>query len=230
MKRFGLVCAVVVLSGCLKTRADLRGDGEDPTPQKQTAVQQRAEKAAPAKPPPPVTAAARFEEYDEQMRQLNGRVDVLENSVSQVAAGKQGEAAVQAKEKQALDQRLLAYEEAIKKLEAQVQALSDEVTRLKTPPPAPEAAPAASKGRAAYDEGEELFNKKKWKEAIVSYQKYRDNNPKGKMYADCTYKIGMAFHELGMKDESKAFFEEVVSKFPGSKEAKKAQLRMKSGK
>ena len=31
-----------------------------------------------------------------------------------------------------------------------------------------------------------------------------------------------------MKDEAKAFFDEVITKFPGSKEAKKAAFRVKS--
>lgn len=234
------VCTLVLLTGCLKTRADLRAEGSEPEVQKQTAGQQREERiakntsapAAPAKPPP-MTTAARFEEYDDQMRHLNGRLDVVENSISQLVAGKQGENAAQAKDKQMLDLKLQAYEEALKKLETQIVTLNDEVARLKTAaaPPAPVASPRSlAKGRTPFDEGEAHFNAKKWKDAIDSYQKYRDSYPKGKSYAEATYKIGACFQELGMKDEAKLFFEEVKEKFPGSKEAKKAAIRLKSGK
>ena len=123
----------------------------------------------------------------------------------------------------------------MKKLEAEVASLSEEVTHLKTPPPPPIPQPmsatkesASSKGRSAFDEGESLLSAKKYKEAIVAFQKYRDGNPKGRSYGDATYKIGVSFQELGLKDEAKTFFEEVTSKFPGSKEAKKAAARMKS--
>jgi TolA-binding protein len=133
------------------------------------------------------------------------------------------------------DKKLQAYEDAIRKLEAQVQTLNDEVTKLKETPPPPEAeaapAPASSKkGKSSgpYEAGEDHFGAKKWKEAIVSFQKYRDQNPKGKNYADATYKIGVCFQELGMKDEAKSFMEEVTAKFPNSKEAKKAAFRLKN--
>lgn len=221
-----LVCTLVLFSGCLKTRADLRG--EDSEPQRQTVAQQRAERheSTAAAKPPPATTASRFEEVDEQMRAMNGRLDVVENSLSQLAASKQGETATQARERQAQEQRLLLYEDAIKKLESQVLALTAEVERLKTAPP-PAAAAGSASARNPYEEAEALFDKKKWKESIVAYQKYRDANPKGRHYADATYKIGVAFHELGLKDEARAFYEEVTSKYPGSKEAKKAAVRMK---
>jgi TolA-binding protein len=38
----------------------------------------------------------------------------------------------------------------------------------------------------------------------------------------------VAFHELGKKDEAKAFYEEVVKDFPKSNAARKAQFRLKS--
>ena len=73
-------------------------------------------------------------------------------------------------------------------------------------------------------------NSKKWKDAIVVFSKYRDQFPKGKKYADATYKIGVCFQELGMKEEAKPFLEEVVAKFPGTSEAKKASFRLKAPK
>lgn len=233
----------LLVTGCLKTRAELDAEQSGQDMERQTQTQQR-ENAREAKPAPvpykekaPATAY-RFEEYDEQMRQLGGRVDTLENHVNHLASLKVLADEGEAKNKTAQDQKFVAYEDALKKLETQVQQLSEEVTRLKTAPVAaapvangslktPEAA-TGGKLKTPYDEGEELFTAKKWKEAIVSYQKYRDVYPKGRMYTDSTYKIGICFQELGMKDEAKAFFEEVIAKAPKSKEAKKASFRMKS--
>ena len=229
MKCFAIAAYVVLLTGCLKTRAELEAENTANAQQRQTVAQQRAtaqERSAPAPAPVPEKAppaAYRFEEYDEQMRTLSGRVDSLENFVQQQNAAKQAEGEAG---KQNAELKFKAYEEELTKLQSQVAALSEEIARLKSPPPEPVAAHA--KGKTPYDQGEELFGAKKWKEAIVSYQKYRDQSPKGKMYADATYKIGVCFQELGMKDEAKTFLEDVTVKFPNSKEAKKAQFRLKS--
>lgn len=236
MNKFILLSAVIVLSGCLKTVNDIKSDGGDIEERKQTPAQQRSErvKEVVVKEPPKAASVARLEEYDEQIRNINGRMDALENHLSQNTAAAQGEKASVTEMAKFTDQKLSAYEEELKKLEAKVAELSAEVEKLKAQPAAtaaaaPATAPAAANSKkTSYDEGEELFNAKKWKEAIVSYQKYRDQYPKGKMYADSTYKIGVCFQELKMKDESKAFFEEVTSKFPNSKEAKKAAFRLKN--
>lgn len=224
MRKLALLSSVVLLSGCLKTWDQLRGENQDSTPQRQTA-QQQAQQAAEKAPP----AGYKFEEVDEQMRQLNGRLDTLENQVSQIHNAGTADKDNVNKLREAQDQKLLAYEEALKKLEAELLLLRQDVDRLKQPPPTKGAAPAATTpGRTAYDDGEELLAAKKWRESIVAYQKYRDTYPKGKQYADATYKMGVAFQELGMKDEARAFYEEVKEKFPSSKEAKKAIARMKS--
>ncbi len=228
------------LSACLKTRAELEDENSGQVQERQTQTQAREHtrevRSAPAKEvkekAPP--AAFRFEEYDEQMRSVVGRVDTLENNVSQLNAVKANEQTTAGKDRQANDQKFVAYEEALKKLELQIQSLADEVGRLKAAPTASttgtveKSVPSGGKLKSTYDEGEELFNSKKWKEAIVNFQKYRDSNGKGKNYGDATYKIGICFQELGMKEEAKSFFDEVISKFPKSKEAKKAAFRMKT--
>lgn len=211
--KYSILAFSLGLCACsLKTVSDLR---TDPVPRP----------TAPAKPAP-VTSASRFEEYDEQIRQMNGRVEVLESRLAQMSSERQNETSTEARERETARQKLAAYEDAIRKVEVQVAALNEEIVRLKMPPPTP----APAKGRSSFDEGEELFAQRRWKEAIVAFQKYRDANPKGKLYADATLKIGSSFAELGLKDEAKSFFEEVVARFPGSKEAKKASARIKSAK
>jgi TolA-binding protein len=224
-----LLSACFAVTGCLKTVNDIRSeDGSSSAEeQKQTASQQRAEKTVVVKEAPKAAATARFEEYDEQIRNLNGRMDTLENHLTQNSAAAQGEKASVTEMAKYTDQKFSAYEEELKKLDAKIAALSAELEKVKSQPAPAASTATAGKSKTSYDEAEGLFDAKKWKEAIVSYQKYRDQNPKGKMYADSTYKIGVCFQELKMKDEAKAFFEEVTAKFPKGKEAKKAAFRLK---
>ena len=226
MKRITLLLFLTAqLAGCLKTKADLRNEGSDNTEQRQVVATQQAQ----AKPK--TAAALKFDEYDDQMRAMNGRIDSVENYISQQNAAKKGEQDTFSKDRAVTDQRFVAYEEALKKLEAEVQTLNEEMARLKAPPAAAPAAPVSKKdSKTLFEDGQSQFSAKKWKDAILSYQKYRDANPKGKYYAEATYKMGVSFQELGLKDDAKPFLEEVVSKFPGSKEAKKATFRLKNSK
>ena len=235
-----LPLSLVFISACvnLKTRQEMReGDGEL---QKQTSVQRREEtrskSATSAKPLPP---PPKDDDIDDQMRQLNGRVDAAENQVTQLSAAVASEKESVTSMAKAIDQKFLNYEEAIKRLEAQVVSLNEQVASMQKPASssgvgagtnagAGAGAPVAAKTKTtSFTYAEDHFEQKKYKEAIVYYQKYRDENPKGKLYAEATYKIGMCFQELKLKDEAKAFFDEVIAKYPGSKEAKKAAFRSK---
>jgi TolA-binding protein len=227
--------AATLLVGCLKTRAELEADDSGREQQRVTIAQQTASQPATRVAGQTVKSAPladRAEEIDEQVRNLSGRIESNEAAVQQMHALEQQKKEAWIKDKQMEDQKLQAYEDAIRKLETQVQSLSDEVARLKSPPvrevPPPANNSGGGKGKISYETGEDLFAQKKWKEAIVNFQKYRDQNPKGKQYADATYKIGVCFQELGMKDEAKSFMEEVTAKFPKSKEAKKAAFRLKT--
>ena len=157
-------------------------------------------------------------------------VQELRNSMIELAKSRQ-------EEKAQSEAKLQAYEEAIKTLETQIQEMKNGKSHSKKPVEADKKAePAAKKGgkdsnarlREDFYRGEDFFKQKKWKDAIVSYQKYRESYPKGKMYPEATYQIGLCFLELGMKDESKSFFEEVRQKFPKSSLAKKAKKQLNS--
>ncbi len=204
----------ILLNGCLTTRAELRE-----VEQQRTQVSAAQERQA--------QAVARLDEYDQQFRNLSGRLDVAENQIVQINAGHSDRQSQDIKMREDFDAKFKAYEEALKKLELEVKSLNDELRTLKTKKEAP---PAAKTGSAkdAYANAEAAFGRKDWKQAIVEYENYRKAAPKGKSYPAATLKIGMSFHELNMKDEAKAFYEEVLAKFPESKEAKKASQRLKS--
>jgi len=63
--------------------------------------------------------------------------------------------------------------------------------------------------------GDKLFEEKKWTEAVTAYQSYREKSSKKKSadYAMVTYKIGVCFQELGLKNEAKTFYKSVVNGF-----------------
>ncbi len=201
------------LTGCLTTRAELREQQEQKTNlQDQVSTMQQTH----------AQEVVREQEYDEQIRVLNGRVDQAENKVVQLQTALQKQTELHGKDES--NDKFKAYEEALVKMESQVAALNAELDSLKKP----SAAPKVDKN--GFQDGEDAFNAKEYKEAIVIFQRYREKNPKGKKFAEASLKIGMAFKELGMTSESKTFLEEVVEKYPSSPEAKKAKSLLKARK
>ena len=50
----------------------------------------------------------------------------------------------------------------------------------------------------------------------------------GKSYAMATLKMGICFHKLKMPQDAKAFYQEVIQRFPKTDVAKTAQQNLKS--
>jgi len=212
------------LTGCLKTRTDVRETEQKQTMQQEVAKMQKTN----------ADTSSRFADVEEDVRSLRGRVEVLEHQKGQ------GTQEVESAKKFAADQsadankKIVLLQEGLSTLEKTVFQLNTEVNALKAEKAAMVAQASAAQAKAAteakkgsYDLGQESFDQKDWKKAILNYQKYRDENPSGKKIADATYKMGVSFQELGMKDEAKTFYDEIVSKFPNSNEAKKAKIRLK---
>jgi len=217
-----LFLATFVVSGCLVTRNQVRESvRRDPVTPEQ---QQKANNEV------------RYQELDQQTRELMGRIETLENSVNLINADRSGARLEQANDKKYHDEKLKIYEEAITKLESQYLALAQKMEAMQLAQTqastksvsANKEAKATGAGLSTYDAAEADYSKKRWKEAIVGFEKYRSTNPKGKRYSEATYKIGAAFHELGMKAEARAFYSEVVEKFPKTDWAQKSSQRLKT--
>lgn len=196
-----------------------------------------------------------MDERNEEIRNYTGRIETLENKIQQLQKEKETINATTAVE----NQKLQAMQEAIGKMESQLQILQNENAQLKaekearkssdeiaavkpvsaTKNAAATTAPAKSKptheGAEApklnvksnpFDIAQEHFAKKEWKKAILSYQKYVDDFPKGKTVPDAKYRIGVCFQELGMKEEAAAFYEEVVAQYPKSEAGKRSKIRL----
>lgn len=217
----GLLGLALLVQGCLKTTAELRNDPN----RNQPAAATSSSSAAPT-PPPIVTKqqqaaveAMRSDDINRDFRELNGRVEVVEKQLNDVKD----------------NEKVRMLEAKITQLEAKIGLLESTVTELHTrskkeaayTPPVSAPKEIFPQEPSVYTEANKLYDKQKWEDAVLAFEEYRKSNPKGKLYADATYKIGICFQNLGMKDDAKAFFKEVVDKYPKSKEAGLAKGKLK---
>jgi TolA-binding protein len=221
----GLLVISFGLTGCLKTRNEVRDGETRQVMQQQVTTLQKTN----------ADAGSRFQDVEEMVRDLNGRVDVVENKIDKSAAGADGTAKAAQAHNADMNSKVSLLQEALTKMEGQLFQLTAEVQALKAEKAAAAANVQAQQAQAAvkqskkdtYEIAKEFFDKKDWKQAILNFQKYRDDNPKGGKLPDATYKIGVSFQELGMKDEAKTFYDEVQAKYPKSEEARRAKIRLK---
>ncbi len=218
-----LACLLVLLStsACIQTRTELKEQEEKQVLQKQVKTLQSTT----------ADVNSRFDDIESDLKRNNGKIESVENRISQSSQKQEKSlAALDAKIKEQ-NEKLAAYHESISKLESQMADLNKQMSDLQEGQKRAASAAAAKVEKDEKDpfaSGEENFKKKQWQEAVVDYNKYRKANPKGKQFATATYKIGVALQELGMNEEAKAFFDEVVSRFPKAAEAKKAAGRLKA--
>ncbi len=77
-----------------------------------------------------------------------------------------------------------------------------------------------------YSEAEKHFNKGEYKDAIVKYQAYLDENPEGNLAVISQYYIGKSHAALGNNDEAKAIYRQVINAHPDLVWAKFAQTQL----
>ncbi len=207
--KYGLLLLAFAMTGCLKTRSEVHEQEQKQVLSQQVTTLQKGT----------ADTSNRFTEYDEETRFLRGRIEALEKkdqndrSDSENFRKQVSETFIDIQKRQSL------LQEGLTKLEAQLAGYQAEQLAGQT---------VAAVKKSLYDIAEEHFQQKEWKKAILNYQKFREQNPKSKNYAEATYKIGVCFQEVKMKDEARSFFDEVMTDFPSSAEAKKAKVRLKS--
>ena len=74
--------------------------------------------------------------------------------------------------------------------------------------------------------GETYYRENWYEKAILEYQKVIENFPKGNKVPAALLKQGMAFTELGDKENARLIFKELVDRFPRSTEAKIATQKL----
>jgi TolA-binding protein len=204
-KRIVILAMPLILAGCpLLTRNDMEQAEQKKSMQDQVVTLQKNT----------ADQQSKFNEINDELRELSGRIEVLENRLNTNSADKNRAQSIQDEQLAETNKKVQLLQEEIGRLEGQIAALSGGEVAAKQP-------------AGLFEQGEESFSKKDWKKAILSYQKFRDSNPKSKKFAEATFKIGMSFQELGMKEEAKTFYEEVISKFPTTPFAKAARSKLK---
>lgn len=210
MKCIYLLITSLILSGCgtLVTRTAVKETEQRKQFQDQVSNLQKSS----------ADINAKFNEIDSELRSLNGRADNIENKMQTE------------KNQESKMVSMIQYEELQKKVNLLEQELTltkskiEQLSQLKTE----DKSQAKSVKKDVFEEADDFLAEKDFKRAILGYSKYRESFPKGRRFAEATYKIGVCFQELGQADEAKTFFDEVISKFPTSSEAKKAKVRLKS--
>lgn len=222
-KRWLMTCVIaigsqVLLSGCLETRTAVKETEEKQVLRKQVANLQQTT----------ADVNLRFQDIEDELRRLSGRIDTIDKKYEQAAMTTQSnQVALEGK----MNQSDTVYREEFSKLNGEILALKNQLAALHDGERKAAEAKAVAAAKAAqnpFAAAEQKFEAKSFKEAILDYEKYRKENPKGKQFAEATYKIGVSFQELGLTEEAKAFYQEVIAKFPKSKESKKASTRLKS--
>lgn len=201
-----MICLTVLLTGCLQTRSALRG-GTSNTP-----VTTQQQKAA--------EEAVKKDDTDKEFRELYGRIETVEK---QVAEAKDSEKV------KMLETRLAVMETELNLMRATVSELNAKAKKDALLISSDERASAQQKqvAKSPLFDANKYFNDKKWEDAILAYEEYRKNNPKGKEYPEATLKIGLCFQNMSLKDDAKVFFKEVVDKYPKTKEADTAKSKLK---
>lgn len=72
------------------------------------------------------------------------------------------------------------------------------------------------------------FRQGRYRDAIASFSKVLSTSPRHAKVPAATWKMGLAYAKLGLKDESRILFERIRVEFPGSPEAALAKKALDS--
>ena len=221
MKTLISLILVGLLAGCLKTRSELKGDnsGNMRTDASGSYVagnmgqQQRAQ------------IDSRFFEIDRDFRQLYGKIETLEKKVDDTGTAPQTATLATSTADSA---KVVALEKRISTLEEALLAIDKKVNSLASNKTSAQVIKTTKKPKGPFGLGEQLYAKKKYVEAITSYDNYRKRYPRGKRYAQATLKMGLCFQKLKMTNDAKAFYKEVIQRYPNTKVSIRAEANLKS--
>lgn len=210
---FLLTLVLIALSGCLQTRSDIKESEQKQQIKSQLAYLQETQ----------ARDQNRHQDIQGSFREFNGRIEVVEHNYDLFHKDLQSHKEQDQNEKKILNEKIALLEQALSTLDKELTTTKQNFLE--------------SLGKKHEDKGsdkgpfvlaEEYFAKKEWKKAILNYQQYLERTPKGKSVPLATYKIGVSFQELGRSADAKIFFEDVITKYPDSPQAKSASSRLKN--
>jgi TolA-binding protein len=228
-----LIAFTLSQSACLKTRAQLRDEGDDPAAP--IALKQGPQEVRPQ-------GGYVIDEIKGEVTRLQGRLEDLERAQKQQTPN-----AATADDMKKLETRIVELEQA------QANML-DAIKKMQETPPAADPGDLLKKGKNQVEAGnvegavetfgaciksakskvkedctflraEAHYALKDYKKAIVDYSQFPEKHSKSAYMPRALFQIGRAFEALGMKDDAKGFYQELVEKFPKSPEAKKSRSK-----
>lgn len=226
------------LSGCLKTRAQLKSENLNDTP---TPIATYSTSSTPdtTDPVPTANSPAQGNQYEtEEMKaeilKLNTKIDELEQQLKAQKAAptpeptptkttsavminnendNTGETTAEENQKPkkiTLETAQKLYRQ--KKYTETVEAMDSYIKTEKK-----------NLDHAYYLRAESNYGLKQYKKAILDYSVIREKYTQSVYLKDSLYKIGLCFDAIGLKEDAKIFYQELAEKFPKSLEAKKTK-------
>ena len=223
---------LISTTACLKTRSELENEksfnlraiNAKKSPDFISQQQQRAQ------------IDSRFYSIDRDFRELYGKIEIIEKQIFQLTSSvketNQG-SPVNSEKIQTMEKQIATLEKALLSIDKKLNELTGEElkkeSKQKDTEDITEKANATEKGlKDPLAKAEGFFDKGDFEEAIVQYDKYRKANPKGKEYPKATFKMGLCFQKLKMDEDAKAFYKELIQRYPKNSFAEKARKILKS--
>lgn len=236
MKKTLLLISLAFLSSsCLKTRNQVRADDES-----------SSERGAPAKiQDVKVNDSYVVDEMKVELTRLTGRIEDLERERRESQGDKSKDETIKKLETriQELEQTQTTLLENMKKAQDAAKADPKEAfergealfNEKKYEEAAKELSTYIKAGGKSIEEatfmrGESYYELKEYKKAIVDFSKFYEKYAKAKKASKAVLRIAQSFDALGMKEDATAFYQEVLDKYPKSKEAATAKKKLGSKK
>lgn len=150
---------------------------------------------------------------------LNSRQEELEAQVEKLS-GELEEIKVEK------DRRISLMQQDIESISKDYSTLKKRLDRLERQA-SPSGAPSAKSPDDLYSSAQSFYQKGKYEEAIIAYQKFIDANPKDKRVPDSYLKQGISLIKLGRKKEARYFLQTIIDTYPESTEANIAKVNLK---
>lgn len=227
-----------VTSACMTSRLQMREREE--THDTSKPVPAKVEEVAPQ-------GGYVIDEIKNELTRLTGKVDDLERAQAEL---------ISSKAKTDKSDEMKQLEERVIELEKTQADLIEELKKHQSAKAQADGPAMFQKGKAEYEAGkydaaietltaylklpkgnmiesatflraECYFKTKQYKRAIVDYSAFPEKFKRSKYMPPALLNIGLSFEALGMKEDAKPFFQELVANFPKTAEAKKARAKVK---
>ncbi len=81
---------------------------------------------------------------------------------------------------------------------------------------------------ATFLRGESQFKKQQYNKAIIDFSRFSEKYPKSPYHPKALLKVAESFEALGKKEEAKAFYSDLLERFPKTAEGMLAKKRLKA--